>query len=797
MTLLEKIQSGLVFCDGGLGTMLQDAGLAPGEQPERWNLTHPDVVREIHAQYFAAGSDIVNANTFGANRYHYDPDTLEAVITAGVRLARQARDQFGGDRYVALDIGSTGKLLEPFGELPFEEAVAAFSEVVRIGAAAGADLVYIETMNDSYETKAAVLAAKESCDLPVFCTTVYDERGKLMTGADPAAMVTMLEGLRVDALGMNCSLGPEQMAGLTPALCSLASVPVIVCPNAGLPRTENGKTVYDVGPAEFAETMAKIVRAGARIVGGCCGTTPAYIRALVEAVREIPPAPLTQKCISRISSRTHAVTFGGAPVLIGERLNPTGKKKLKQALRDGDFDYVVDEAEAQCAHGAAALDVNVGLPELDETAVLLQCVKEIQTAVDAPLQIDTTNPAAMEAALRAYNGKAMLNSVSGKREVMDAVFPLAAKYGGLVVCLTLDEAGIPATAQERVDIAKRILARAQDFGLQKHDLIFDPLAMAVSSDPDAARVTLETVRRIREELGCLCSLGVSNVSFGLPNRDIVTATFFALALQNGLNAAIMNPYSAEMQKTYHAYLALSGYDAACAGYIAFAETIAPANAPAAATPAQGKKQLDDSLHGAILRGLKELAASKTQAAIDAGTDPMAIVNEIIIPALDEVGQGFEKKRIFLPQLLLSADAATAAFGAVRAAMPAGGDEGPAIVLATVKGDVHDIGKNIVRVLLENYGYHVYDLGRDVPPERIVETTRATGAKLVGLSALMTTTVPSMEQTIRALREAGCDCRVVVGGAVLTQEYADAIGADAYAKTAMDTVRYADRLFGRG
>lgn len=804
MNILEKIRNGLTIFDGGMGTMLQAKGLKPGELPETWNLTHPDDVREVHAAYFRAGSQVVNANTFGANPFKYDGKDgrppLDEIVRAGVKLALEARDEADreadepGTHYAALDIGPLGKMLSPLGDLPFKEAVEAFAKVVRAGAAAGADLVMIETMNDSYETKAAVLAAKENCSLPVFVSVVYDEGGKLMTGADVRAMTAMLEGLGADAIGMNCSLGPAQMLSLVPELSACCSLPVLVKPNAGLPRSEGGRTVYDVGAEEFSSLMREIVRAGAHIIGGCCGTTPAYIEAMVRAVKDVEPLPVTEKEISMVSSYTHAVTFGDRCILIGERINPTGKKKLKQALIAKDLEYIRSEGIGQADAGADILDVNAGLPDIDEPVMLTECVRALQEVTDLPLQIDTSDPAAMESALRICNGKAMINSVNGKEEVLDAVLPLAKKYGGLLVCLTLDEQGIPETAEGRLAIARRILERAQAEGIHKKDLIFDPLALTVSSDPKAAAVTLESIRLIREELGCLTSLGVSNVSFGLPSRPSITSAFFTLAMDRGLSGAIINPYDPQIMNAYYSYEVLAGRDEGCASYIGGVRPLQKSDGPAPAAqavrdPGEEKKDLQE----AIVRGMKERAA-QLAAALLPETDPLTLIQEHLVPALDIVGKGFEEKRVYLPQLLMSAEAASAAFEEVKKALPQGDGSANPVILATVRGDIHDIGKNIVKVLLENYGYKVIDLGRDVPPEKIVQEALEKKVKLVGLSALMTTTVPAMEETIRQLHEAGVPCKVIVGGAVLTQEYADMIHADAYGKTAMDTVRYADKVF---
>lgn len=790
MNILEFAKDHLLFLDGGMGTLLQSQGLQPGELPEYWNLSHRDVIKSIHRAYFDAGSHVVNTNTFGANSLKFPPEELDAIVKAAMENARAAAAESIGiqPKWVALDIGPLGRLLKPYGDLDFEDAVSVFAETVRLGVKYGADLIFIETMNDSYETKAALLAAKENSSLPVFVSNAYGEDGKLMTGADPAAMVAMLEGMGADAIGVNCSLGPRALAPVVEQYLKYASVPVLLKPNAGLPRAVNGVTRYDVLPAEFAAEVSALIRKGVRIAGGCCGTTPDHISALTAAASSIPPVPVTEKDYTVVSSYTHAVFFGGKPIRIGERINPTGKKRFREALKARDMDYILKEGIAQEEQGADILDVNVGLPEIDEGAMLTAAVRELQAIIDLPLQIDTTDPAAMESALRRYNGKAMVNSVSGKRESMDAVFPLVKKYGGLLVALTLDEAGIPDTAGGRVAIARRILEDANRHGISKKDIIFDPLALTVSADDRAAVQTLEAVRRIRKELGCHTTLGVSNISFGLPQRDILNGGFFSLALANDLSAAILNPYSVEMQKAYHSYCALMGLDTGCEHYIAFAGK----NAPAGAAPAADIS--GSQLHHAIVKGLKDRAAELTAALVKT-QDPLAIVQEEIIPALNTVGTGFENKTVYLPQLLMSAEAAKAAFEKIKAAMPAENAGGKcSIVLATVKGDIHDIGKNIVKLLLENYGFAVSDLGRDVSPEIIAEKTVALHAPIVGLSALMTTTVPAMEETIRLLRKTAPWCRVVVGGAVLNQEYADAIGADFYAKDAMESVRFADTIY---
>lgn len=796
MNVLEYLKNNIVYLDGGMGTLLQKRGLKPGELPERWNISNPDVIADIQRSYFDAGSNIICTNTFGANSLKFGDDELKDIIEAAIENAKRARELSTGtqEKFIALDIGSMGKLLKPYGDFEFEAAVEVYAKTVRIGAAAGADLVYIETMNDSYDTKAALLAAKENCDLPVFVSNAYGEDGKLMTGASPAAMVAMLEGMHADAIGANCSLGPKQLKGVVEEYLRYASVPVLLKPNAGLPRSENGETVYDVYPDEFADDMLDYVKMGIRIAGGCCGTTPDYIAETVKKTKNVTPVPVTDKNKTLISSYTHAVEFRDSPILIGERINPTGKKLFKEALRNNDIDYILGEGLKQQENGAHVLDVNVGLPEIDEPAMLKKVCFELQAIIDLPLQIDTTDVVAMEQALREYNGKAMINSVNGKEEVMREIFPLVKKYGGLVVCLTLDEDGIPDNAERRVEIAKNIIKTAGDYGIEKKDLIFDTLAMTVSADTKAALATIEALRVIRRELGCHTSLGVSNVSFGLPNRDIITAAFFNSALENGLSAAIMNPNSAEMMKTYYSFRALHALDDNCTDYIGNIAKYAAAGTAtgSAPLPAAGAAEYESELQRAIVKGLKEQSANLTVALLE-HEEPLSIVNTHIIPALDIVGKGFENKTMYLPQLLMSAEASQYAFEQIKKKMSESNTETVSrgkFVIATVHGDIHDIGKNIVKLILENYGFDVCDLGKDVPPETVVDAVVELNAPLVGLSALMTTTVPAMEETIKLLRKKAPWAKAVVGGAVLTQEYADSIGADYYAKDAMATVRYA-------
>ncbi len=788
MKFIERLGKEWLFFDGGMGSILQERGLAAGELPETWNITRPEEIQSIHRAYLDAGSDIINTNTFGANALKF-PDNLREIVEAAVSNAKEARRQSGReDAYIALDLGPTGRLLQPMGDLPFEQAVELFGEVVRIGAAAGVDLVLIETMSDSYELKAAVLAAKENCVLPVLATVIFDENGKMLTGGTVDSVAAMLEGLRVDALGVNCGLGPKQMLPIVKRLTEVSSLPVIVNPNAGLPRSENGKTVYDIDADEFAALMGEIADLGVQVLGGCCGTTPAHIRKMIETCKGHYFVPVEPKHRTVVSSFSQAVEIGQKPVIIGERINPTGKSKFKAALRENNIEYILSEGLAQEDNGAHILDVNVGMPEIDEPAMMERVVTRLQGVTALPLQIDTSDTAAMERGMRLYNGKPMINSVSGKRESMEAVFPLVKKYGGVVVGLTLDENGIPDSAEGRVQIAKKIYDTAVQYGIGKEDIVIDGLAMTISSDSRSALVTLETLRRVRDELGGHTILGVSNISFGLPQREIINANFFTMALQNGLSCAIINPNTDAMMRAYRAFLALTDQDAQCAGYIAAygnQPTVAPQAAADSAIP----------LGESIERGLQERAAQAAKAALQT-VPPLELVNTELIPALDRVGKGFEAGTVFLPQLLMSAEAAKAAFEVVKDAMRGAPQATRGkIILATVKGDIHDIGKNIVKVLLENYGYQVLDLGKDVAPEVIVDTAIQEEVALIGLSALMTTTVVSMEQTIRLLREKKPDTKVVVGGAVLTQEYADSIGADCYARDAMATVHYADSVFG--
>ena len=790
MNIRDFIKNNMVYLDGGMGTLLQKSGLQPGELPERWNISHPEVIKEIHKSYYDSGSNIVNTNTFGANSLKFGTDELSEIIYHAVKNADEARKASSGkqEKFIALDVGPTGKLLKPLGDLDFEDAVKAFAEVISLGVKYGVDLITIETMNDSYETKAAVLAAKENSDLPIIVTNAYGENGRLMTGADPAVMATMLEGMGVDAIGANCSLGPKQLMGVMDELLKYCSVPVAFKPNAGLPKSDGKVTYYDVDAEEFAQDIKLAVSNGVRIVGGCCGTTPEYIKKVCELTRDIRPKEIEKKTYSVCTSYNKAVFFGEKPILIGERINPTGKKRFKQALLENDIGYILQEAVNQQAKGVHVLDVNVGLPGIDEAQMLTNSVCELQCVTDLPLQIDSSDPVAMESALRRYNGKAMINSVNGKEENLNAIFPLVKKYGGFVVALTLDEKGIPSTVDGRMKIARKILLTAALYGINKKDIIFDPLAMTVSADKMSAVTTLETVKKITEQLGCNTSLGVSNVSFGLPSRDLVNAAFFTTAMENGLSAAIMNPYSERMMEAYYSFNVVKGLDENCMDFINFAsrQEVQPT----------AKQESSLTLKEAIEKGLKEKASEITTAMLG-NSAPLDIVNAHVIPALDNVGKRFEEKKLFLPQLLMSAEAAKASFEVIKATMSADGSsvKKGSIVIATVHGDIHDIGKNIVKLLLENYGYNVIDLGKNVPPETVLKAVTDNHAPLVGLSALMTTTVPAMEETVKLIKENAPWCKTVVGGAVLTQDYADKIGADKYAADAMETVRYAESVIG--
>ncbi len=829
-TLKDKLGKQWLFCDGGSGTILQQMGLKGGELPETWNLINPDAVFELYKGYLEAGCDIFNTNTFGANRFKFGNDT-EKIILSSIEIAMKARVATNReDAFIALDIGPTGKLLQPMGDLNFDEAVDVFSEIVKAGVKGGADLILIETMSDAYEAKAAVIAAKENSELPVIVTNVYDLNGRLLTGGNVESTVAMLEGLKVDALGLNCSLGPEQMLPIVERITAVASIPVVVNPNAGLPKVVDGKTVFDVGPEEFTKYMVQIANLGVHVLGGCCGTTPAHISLLKKTVEKLPFTPPTNKDVCFVTSYSTAVEIGKKTVVIGERINPTGKSRFKQALRENDIPYILNEGLKQEEQGADILDVNVGLPEINEPEMMETVIKRLQEVTSLPLQIDTTDITALERAMRIYNGKPMINSVNGKQENIEAVMPLVAKYGGVLVALALDERGIPDNTEERIEIAQKLYEAADKYGIPRKDIVIDCLCMTISSDTTSAVTTLNTLRQVKDKFNGKTILGVSNISFGLPARELVNSTFLTMAMNEGLSCAIINPGNEAMMRAFYTSNALLNKDEQCLEFIGKYGDYTPIAKQNATDILDGKnitgtfildgkertfvinpdgelrsKKEDSSpkkseavgkgaLSAAVEKGMKEKAVEVTKEELKS-RDSLDIINNELIPALDVVGKGFEAGTLFLPQLLMSADAAKAAFEVIKSSMSGQEQQIKAkVILATVKGDIHDIGKNIVKVMLENYGYEVIDLGKDVMPETIVDTAVKENIMLVGLSALMTTTVVSMEETIKQLRDKKPDCKVCVGGAVMTQEYSDAIGADFYGKDAMATVRYADSVF---
>lgn len=785
MEIRKLLGKELLFFDGAMGTMLQAMGLPPGELPERWNLTNASSVQTVHEAYLDSGANIIKSNTFGANRLKFqDMDiTVDEVVEAAMSICKKAV-QGREKKFIALDLGPTGKLLAPHGDLPFEEAVDIYAEVIQSGVKYGADLILIETMSDTYEIKAALLAAKENSKLPVVVTMSFDEDGKLLTGADVTGAVAMVEALGADAVGFNCGLGPQQMESLLPQLLFSCSLPLVLNPNAGLPVERDGKTIFNVDPSEFAQLMKNLISKGIAIAGGCCGTTPQHIKTLVDSCQGLQISLREPSNKTIISAYGKAVVIDKEPILIGERINPTGKPKLKQALFNDDFDYICRLGLEQIEKEVHVLDVNVGVPGIDEKTVATKTLLALQSITSTPLQIDTADYDTMEKALRIYNGKPLLNSVSGKEESLQRVLPLAKKYGAAIVGLALDDDGIPKTVEGRLKVAEKIINAADQLGIKKQDIIIDPLALTISTGAHNAEIDLAVIRKLKEA-GVKTVMGVSNISFGLPAREAVNSAFFIMALEAGLSCAIINPQSKQLLDAYHAYKALKGFDHNCERYLQYFSESDVAT--------ESKISLEYNLHNAIVKGLREqsISAVKTLLLKD---EPLEIINREIIPALDLVGSEFEKRTRFLPQLLMSAEAAKAAFGVIRDKMSQTEQlsKGETIIIATVKGDIHDIGKNIVKVLLENYGYRVVDLGKDVAVEEIVATTLKHKARIVGLSALMTTTVGAMEETIKNLR-AACDCKVIVGGAVLTNEYAKRIGADHYAASAVSAVNYANSI----
>lgn len=807
MDLRERLKQGILVADGAMGTMLQRMGMEEGHVPEVLNFTQAEKIQQIHVDYFSKGCDFVTTNTFGANRLKTEASgyTVEEIMHQGVALARAAADQLSGDgkpRYVALGLGPIGKLMRPTGDLEFEDAVQLFKEQILPGVSAGADLLLIETISDLYEMKAAVIAAREVCDLPLFCSVTFQEDGRMLMGADPLTVVTVLQDLGIDVLGVNCSLGPAQMIPIVKEILRYSHIPVLVQPNAGLPRLSRGETIFDVDIPQFIEAMEEMMEAGASVVGGCCGTTPEYIGSLVDRAKviddkrrsntqtETGATALPRQMV--VSSSRKTVLLDNRIRVIGERINPTGKPALKEALRERNFTYIENEAIAQVKAGAAILDINVGLPGIDEKEMMLEAVRRVSMVVDVPLQIDSADPEVLEAAVRAYNGRPIINSVNGKQSVMDAVFPIAKKYGACLIALTLDDAGLPETTEQRVAIAEKIIKEAESYGIGKERILVDCLTLTVSAQQRAGRDTLAAIREVKQRFGVRTTLGASNVSFGLPNRKLLNRTFLAMALEAGLDAPITDPLVEDYMDAIRAYETLAGKDADSRDFIACYGGGGEAENKKA--PASQEQLLTDI----ILNGFQDRAAVVT-AALLTTKEPLAIVEEIIIPALEIVGSDYESGVRFLPQLVQSADTVREAFEVLKAHMAKAGDTicYGRILMATVKGDIHDIGKNIVKVILENYGYEVLDLGRDTDIDRIVETAKAEKIRLIGLSALMTTTVLNMEKTIKAIRAAGIDCKIAVGGAVLNAEYAKQIDADFYCKDAMEGVRAANTVFKEG
>lgn len=795
--------------DGGMGTMLQSAGMSPEETTTEFGLAHPEILTQIHKKYIEAGADIVYASTFGTNRFkkkEIGECTLQEAVRIQVKAAVKAKEIMaaqGREVAVAIDLGPLGELLEPMGTLSFEDAYDAFREVIQAGCDL-ADLIVIETMTDLYEVKAAVLAAKETCDLPVIVTMTFEENGRTFTGVSLEAMVLTLEGLGVDAMGINCSLGPVEIFPMAEKLRSLTDLPLVIKPNAGLPDPATG--AYDITCDQFVEKMEDFLKLGVELIGGCCGTTPEYIEGLAKIAAkfggtEDPAKPSEEKKTLQVCSGNTVVTVDHVTV-IGERINPTGKKRLKQALLDEDFDYILSQAIEQIDAGAEILDVNVGVPSLDDVKMLPLVIKKLQSITGLPLQIDSGNPEAIEAALRVYNGKAIVNSVNGEEKVMENILPLVKKYGAAVVGLTLDENGIPNKAEDRFAIAKRILERALEYGIPRENVIIDCLTLTASAQQKEVVETLKAVRMVKEQLGLKTALGVSNISFGLPLRPIINRTFLTMAMECGLDLPIINPNSEDMMASIFAFHVLHNIDENATAFIerygdaALETSKISQKKDTAVTGSSANGDGSHDIFYCIEKGMKADTVVAVEKLLQDHTE-MELVNDFLIPALDKVGQGFEKGTIFLPQMLQAATAAQAGFDIVKTKLAESDKETVSlgqVVIATVKGDIHDIGKNIVKVIMENYGFQMIDLGRDVPPETIVETVKEKNIKLVGLSALMTTTLKSMEETIVAVKEAAPDCKVMVGGAVLTADYAEKIGADYYCKDAMKSVEAAQEVF---
>lgn len=797
MLFKERLNKGeIILFDGAMGTMLQANGMTGGELPERYNLEKPEIIEKIHLEYLVAGADVITTNTFGANSHKLEESGLKVkeVIEAAVSCARKAIEKNGQEAYVALDIGPVGQLMEPMGTLYFDDVYELVKEQAVAGEKAGCDLVLLETMTDIYELKAAVLAVKENTSLPVLTTMTFEANGRSLTGTDPETMVNILEGLGVDALGMNCSLGPIESKVILEDILKYATFPVMIQPNAGLPVIKEGKTVYSITEDQFVEAAAEFLEAGISIMGGCCGTTPSYIGKLKQLVQGKRVVKREVVFKTKISSPVTSLTIGEDFVIIGERINPTGKKKMKEALLEDNLQYIIEEAITQEKAGAHALDVNVGLPKIDEPAKIVEVIKLIQEISNLPLQIDSADIEALERGCRYYNGKALINSVNGKAESMEAVFPIAQKYGACIIALTLDEGGIPNTAEERYAIAKKIMDTAAGYGIPKENIIIDSLVLTASAQQKEVMETVKTLAMVKEKLGLKTSLGVSNVSFGLPNRPLINKTFLTMAMTMGLDVAIINPMNKDMIEAIDSFRVLANLDRDAVDFVA---RYGGQTEGEAVVSQKDRSVADYSLQEIIIGGLKDKAAEKTMEILKDKT-PLEIVNGDLMPALNIVGDGFEKGKIFLPQLIQSAETVKASFGVLKEAMTKEGRsevKKGKVILATVKGDIHDIGKNIVKVLMENYGFEVFDLGKDVDPDKIIAVAKEKEVDIIGLSALMTTTVKSMEETILKLRTSGVVVPVMVGGAVLTLEYADMIGADFYGKDAKEAVSIAHKVVG--
>lgn len=803
--LKEFLKYNILIFDGAMGTMLQKKGLKLGENPEVLNISNPEVIEEVHREYIESGCNVITTNTFGANELKLSLCNLEVeeAVDSAIQIAKRARKD--KDIYIALDIGPIGELLEPMGTLSFDRAYDIFKRQVIQGAKSGADLIVIETMTDLYELKAAILAVKENSNLPVVCTMTFEENKRTFTGCSVESMILVLEGLGVDALGVNCSLGPKQLAPIVEEICSLAHIPVMVQPNAGLPTiSENNETTYDITKEEFADALSSFVDLGVRIVGGCCGTTPHYINEVVKRVKNKKPVALNNPYYSAVCTPPNIVHIDGVRI-VGERINPTGKKLFKEALKNNDIDYILKQAISQVEAGAHILDVNVGLPEINEPHMMHTVIKEIQGIIDTPLQIDSSDHNAIETGLRYYNGKPILNSVNGEDKVLDKILPLVKKYGSNVIGLTLDEKGIPLKAEERFKIAEKIVKKAEEYGIRREDVFIDCLVLTASAQQKEVQETLKAVRMVKEKLHVKTLLGVSNISFGLPNREFINETFLSLALANGLDLPIMNPNAEGMMRVIDSYNVLYNHDKSAEHYIEkYANLKVVSSVKKEEEKVVGTEKGNEvsslvkgDLRYIVIKGLKEEAKESTKRLLEEKKE-LEIVNEYLIPALDEVGAKYEKGEIFLPQLIQSAETVKNAFYVLKESFTKNSDNTISkgrIVLATVKGDIHDIGKNIVKVILENYGYEIIDLGKDVPIEEVVKAAKEYDVPLVGLSALMTTTLRSMEDTIKALRDDGYKGKVFVGGAVLTPDYADKMGADFYAKDAKESVEIAKKIIG--